>query len=74
TPFNKLISELATEQIENGNLPRLTKTTGLSKHWFYEVSKGNTKDPRTSTVIKFLDAIDHPLSQEIQKHIKSEAA
>lgn len=67
TPLNELVSDLASEQIEAGNIPDLMKKTGLSKHWFYEVSKGNTKDPRCSTVVKFLDAIQHPLGKEIKR-------
>lgn len=64
----KMVANLVTEEISKGNIATLTKSTGLSKHWFYEISKGGIVDPRSSAIIKFLKAIDHPLIKEINKH------
>ena len=68
TNLNSLVSGLAKEEIKSGNLNGLVEKTGLSKHWFYEVSKGGIKDPRCSAVVKFLVAINHPLSRQIKVH------
>lgn len=68
TNLNSLVKDLAKKEIQSGNLNSLVNKTGLSKHWFYEVSKGGIKDPRCSAVVKFLVAINHPLSKQIKAH------
>ena len=72
--LNDLVKNLAKQEIKTGNLNELVNKTGLSKHWFYEVSKGGIKDPRCSAVVKFLSAINHPLSKQITAHCEQDAA
>jgi len=70
--LNVLMQSLVKEAVDNKQAYALAKKSGLSVHWFYEVAKGRIKDPRSSAVDKFLQAIDHPLYNEINKHCSAQ--
>lgn len=65
--IRKMIKDLVIEQIDKKNIGKLVSKTGLSKHWFYNLAKAENPDPLLSSAIKFLSAIEHPLSRKLKR-------